>query len=93
MCRNIRTLFNFSPTATDDEVRAASIQFVRKISGFTKPSQSNQAAFDRAVEDVARAARKLLEGLSTTAPPKDREIEAAKARRRAAERFGTAQMG
>ena len=93
MCRNIRTLFNFSPTATDDEVRAASLQFVRKISGFTKPSQSNQAAFDRAVEDVARVARKLLEGLSTTAPPKDREIEAAKARRRAAERFGTAQMG
>ena len=93
MCRNIRTLFNFSPTATDDEVRAASLQFVRKISGFTKPSQSNQAAFDRAVEDVARAARKLFEGLSTTAPPKDREIEAAKARRRAAERFGTAQTG
>ena len=93
MCRNIRTLFNFSPTATDDEVWAASIQFVRKISGFTKPSQSNQAAFDRAVEDVARAARKLFEGLSTTAPPKDREIEAAKARRRAAERFGTAQAG
>ena len=93
MCRNIRTLFNFSPTATDDEVRAASLQFVRKISGFTKPSQSNQAAFDRAVEDVARVARKLLEGLSTTAPPKDREIEAAKARRRAAERFGTAQAG
>ena len=93
MCRNIRTLFNFSPMATDDEVRAASIQFVRKISGFTKPSQSNQAAFDRAVEDVARAARKLFEGLSTTAPPKDREIEAAKARRRAAERFGTAQAG
>jgi len=93
MCRNIRTLFNFSPTATDEEVRAASIQFVRKISGFTKPSQSNQAAFDRAVEDVARVARKLLEGLSTTAPPKDREIEAAKARRRAAERFGTAQAG
>jgi len=72
MCRNIRTLYNFSPTATDEEVRAASLQFVRKISGFNKPSQSNQAAFDRAVDEVARAARKLLDGLTTTAPPKDR---------------------
>ena len=90
MCRNIRTLFNFSPTATDEEVRAASLQFVRKVCGFTKPSQSNQAAFDRAVEEVARAARKLLDGLSTTAPPKDREAEAAKARLRAAQRFGPA---
>ena len=90
MCRNIRPLFNFSPTATDDEVRAASLQFVRKISGFTKPSQSNQAAFDRAVDEVALAARTLLEGLSTSAPPKDREAEAAKARLRAAQRFGTA---
>ena len=89
MCRNIRTLFNFSPAATDDEVRAASLQFVRKISGFTKPSQSNEPAFDRAVDEVARAARKLIDGLSTTAAPKDREIEAAKARQRAAERFGT----
>jgi len=89
MCRNIRTLFNFSPAATDDEVRAASLQFVRKISGFTKPSQSNEPAFDRAVDEVARAARKLIDGLSTTAAPKDREIEAAKARHRAAERFGT----
>jgi hypothetical protein len=93
MCRNIRTLFNFSPTATDDEVRAASLQFVRKVSGFTKPSQSNQAAFDRAVEDVARAARKLLDALTTAAPPKNREAEAAKARLRGAQRFGTAHGG
>ena len=92
MCRNIRTLFNFEPTATDEEVRAASLQFVRKISGFTKPSHSNQAAFDRAVDEVARVARKLLDALTTTAPPKDREVEAAKARARAAERFGTAPM-
>jgi hypothetical protein len=90
MCRNIRTLYNFEPEATDDEVRAASLQFVRKISGFTKPSQANQAAFDRAVEDVARAARTLLDGLITTAPPKDRDTEAAKARLRAAQRFGQA---
>ena len=89
MCRNIRTLFNFSPDATDEEVRAASLQFVRKISGFNKPSQANEAAFDRAVDEVARAARKLLDGLSTTAPPKDREAEAAKAKMRAAQRFGT----
>ena len=93
MCRNIRTLFNFSPTATDDEVRAASLQFVRKISGCNKPSQPNQPAFDRAIEEVARAARKLLEGLTTTAPAKDRETEAAKARLRAAQRFGPAQAG
>ncbi|MGH7731540.1 MAG: DUF2277 domain-containing protein, partial [Candidatus Eiseniibacteriota bacterium] len=71
MCRNIRTLFNYSPTATDEEVRAASLQFVRKISGFHKPSQSNQAAFDRAVEDVATVARRLLDGLTSTAAPKD----------------------
>ena len=90
MCRNIRTLYNFSPSATDDEVRAASLQFVRKISGFNKPSQANQAAFDRAVEDVARAARSLLDGLVTTAAPKDRDAEAAKARLRAAQRFGQA---
>ena len=89
MCRNIRTLFNFEPTATDEEVRAASLQFIRKISGFTKPSQSNQPAFDRAVEDVARAARALLDTLTTTAPPKDRETEAAKGRARAMQRFGT----
>jgi hypothetical protein len=90
MCRNIRTLYNFSPAATDDEVRAASLQFVRKISGFTKPSQANQAAFDRAVDEVAVAARRLLEGMTTSAPPKDRAVEAAKARMRAAERFGHA---
>jgi hypothetical protein len=89
MCRNIRTLFNFSPIATDEEIHAASLQFVRKISGFNKPSQSNEKAFDRAVEEVTRAARKLIDGLVTTAPPKDRETEAAKARLRAAERFGT----
>lgn len=88
MCRNIRTLFNYSPSATDDEVRAASLQFVRKISGFTKPSLANQAAFDRAVDEVARVARRLLEGLTTTAPPKDRDVEAAKARLRAVQRFG-----
>ncbi|HKQ57215.1 MAG TPA: DUF2277 domain-containing protein [Candidatus Eisenbacteria bacterium] len=89
MCRNIRTLYNFEPTATDEEVRAASLQFVRKISGYNKPSQANEAAFDRAVDEVARAARKLLDGLITTAPPKDREVEAAKAKERAAQRFGT----
>ncbi|HKQ19282.1 MAG TPA: DUF2277 domain-containing protein [Candidatus Eisenbacteria bacterium] len=88
MCRNIRTLYNFSPIATDEEIRAASLQFVRKISGFNKPSQANEEAFDRAVDEVARAARRLLDGLTTTAPPKDREVEAAKARLRAAERFG-----
>jgi len=89
MCRNIRPLFNFEPTATDEEVRASSLQFVRKISGFTKPSQGNQAAFDRAVDEVSRAARNLLDALTTTAPPKDRETEAAKARARSERRFGT----
>ena len=89
MCRNIRPLFNFAPTATDDEVRAASLQFVRKISGFTRPSQANEAAFDHAVDDVARAARILIDSLSTNAPPKDREIEAAKARAKAVRRYGT----
>jgi hypothetical protein len=92
MCRNIRTLYNFAPSATDDEVRAASLQFVRKISGFTRPSQANQVAFDRAVGEVAEAAQKLLDNLITTAPPKDREVEAAKARQRAAERFGAARV-
>jgi len=87
MCRNIRTLFNFSPSATDEEVRASSIQFVRKVSGFNKPSLANQAAFDRAVDEVSRAARKLLDALTTTAPPKDREAEAAKAKLRAEQRF------
>ena len=90
MCRNIKTLFNFAPSATDEEVRASSVQFVRKLSGFTKPSLANQAAFDRAVDEVARAARKLLDALITTAPPKDRDAEAAKARQRAEERFGQA---
>ena len=90
MCRNIRTLFNFSPSTTDEEVRAASLQFVRKVSGFNTPSQPNQAAFDRAVDDVASAVRKLLDGLTTTARPKDREAEAAKARLRAMQRFGPA---
>ena len=88
MCRNIRTLFNFDPPATDEEVRAASIQFVRKLSGFTKPSQANQPAFDRAVEEVADVARRLIDSLVTNAPPRDREEWAAKARARAAERYG-----
>lgn len=90
MCRNIRPLFNFEPVATDDEVRAASLQFVRKISGFTRPSHANQAAFDRAVDEVAHAARRLLDGLTTNAPARDREVEAAKARARSAQRFGAA---
>lgn len=90
MCRNIRTLFNFSPSATDEEVRAASLQFVRKVSGFNKPSLANQAAFDRAINEVAQAAGKLLDALITTAPPKDRGAEAAKARQRAVQRFGQA---
>ena len=88
MCRNIRTLFNFDPPATDDEVRASALQFVRKLSGFQKPSRANEAVFARAVDDVARAARALLDGLVTTATPRDREREAAKARARAEKRFG-----
>jgi hypothetical protein len=88
MCRNIKTLFNFDPPATDDEVRAASLQFVRKISGFTKPSKANEAAFDRAIDDVAAIASALLRSLVTTAEPRDREIEAERARARAMERFG-----
>jgi hypothetical protein len=87
MCRNIRTLFNFDPPATDEEIRAASIQFVRKLSGFTKPSQANQAVFDRAVDEVAVAARKLIDSLVTAAEPRDREEWAARARARAAERY------
>ena len=90
MCRNIRPLFNFEPVASDDEVRAAALQFVRKISGYTRPSQANQAAFDRAVEEIARSARTLLDGMTTTAPKRDRETEAARARERNAKRFGTA---
>ena len=88
MCRNIRTLFNFEPPATDDEIRAASLQFVRKICGFTKPSKANAEAFDSAVDQVASVAQALLASLITTADPRDREVEAARARARAAERFG-----
>ena len=90
MCRNIKVLHNFSPPATDDEVRASALQFVRKLSGATKPSKQNEAVFDRAVEEVTRAARELLDALVTTAPPRDRDVEAAKAKARAAVRFGAA---
>jgi hypothetical protein len=89
MCRNIKTLFNFEPPATQVEVDAAALQFVRKISGFNRPSRANQAAFDTAVEAVALAARELLDSLSTATPPRDREVEASRARARNAERFGT----
>ena len=88
MCRSIKTLFNFDPPAAEEEIRAASLQFVRKISGFNAPSKANRAAFDAAVEEVSRTARVLLEGLQTDASPRDREVEAAKARQRSAERFG-----
>ena len=87
MCRNIRTLFNFEPPATEDEIHASALQFVRKLSGFNKPSQANAEAFDRAVEEVSGAARRLLKSLETTSPARDREIEAEKARARARERF------
>jgi hypothetical protein len=87
MCRNIRTLYNFEPPATDDEVRGAALQYVRKISGFNKPSQANAEAFEHAVEAVAAVSAQLLGRLSTSAPPKDREVEAAKARARSAERY------
>jgi hypothetical protein len=87
MCRNIRTLYNFEPPASDEEVRAAALQYVRKISGFTKPSQANESAFERAVDAVAEASATLLDELVTAAPPKDREVEAAKRRARAVERF------
>ena len=90
MCRNIKTLFNFAPPATDDEVRASAIQFVRKLAGFTKPSRANEEAFDRAVEEVTTAARRLVDSLVTTAEPRDREIEAERARGRSAKRFGDA---
>jgi hypothetical protein len=89
MCRNIRTLHNFAPPGTDDEIRASSLQFVRKLSGFTKPSQANEAAFNRAVDEVAHVAHHLLDSLVTNAPPRDRETEAIKARARSAKRFGT----
>jgi len=89
MCRNIKTLFNFEPPVTDEEVRAASLQFVRKISGFNQPSKANEAAFLGAIEDIADISKRLLQSLETNAPPKNREEEAAKARARAAQRFGT----
>jgi hypothetical protein len=89
MCRNIKTLFNFEPPATDDEIKASSLQFVRKLSGFTHPSKANQAAFDRAVQEVSAAARALIESLVTTADPRDRDIEAARAKAKSIARFGT----
>lgn len=88
MCRNIKTLFNFDPPATDEEIRAASLQFVRKLSGFTAPSKANEQVFNKAIDDVARIARRLVDDLETAAPPKNRDEEAAKAKARAAERFG-----
>ena len=90
MCRNIKTLHNFKPPATDEEIRASSLQFVRKLSGFSKPSKANEEIFNRAVDQVAQAAHELLESLVTNAPPRDREVEAAKARARTAERFHSA---
>ena len=89
MCRSIKTLFNFDPPATDEEVRAASLQFVRKLSGFQQPSRANEVAFEHAVDEVSRTARRLLDDLVTTGTPRNREVEAEKARVRAAERFGT----
>lgn len=89
MCRNIKTLHNFKPPATDEEIRASSLQFVRKLSGFTKPSKANEAAFARAADQVARAAHELLDSLVTTAPPRSRAVEATKARAKAAARFGS----
>lgn len=91
MCRNIKTLHNFAPPATKAEIRASSIQFVRKLSGFNKPSKANEAAFNNAIEQVAKAAQELLDSLVTNAPPRDREVEAAKARERSRERFHSAQ--
>lgn len=93
MCRNIKTLHNFKPPATEAEIRASALQFVRKLSGFNRPSKANQPAFDRAIEQVATAARELLGALVTDAPPRDREIEATKARTRAMQRFGSAVSG
>jgi hypothetical protein len=90
MCRNIKMLHNFDPPATDDEIRASALQFVRKLSGFTQPSKANEGAFDRAVDEVSAAARELIDSLVTNAPPRNREVEALKARARAAERFGRA---
>jgi hypothetical protein len=93
VCRNIKTLHNFKPPATDDEIRASALQFVRKLSGFARPSKVNEAAFNRAVEDVTHAAHHLLDDLVSNAPPRDRAIEAAKAKARAAERFGAVRAG
>jgi hypothetical protein len=92
MCRNIKTLHNFKPPATDEEIRASSLQFVRKLSGFTKPSRANEPAFNRAVDQVAKAAHELLQSLVTNAPPRDREVEATKARARTAERFRSGEV-
>jgi hypothetical protein len=92
MCRNIRTLHNFEPPANDDEIRAAALQYVRKISGSTRPSKANEPAFERAVDAVSAATARLLEELTTSAPPKDRELEAARARARSAQRFGAASV-
>jgi hypothetical protein len=89
MCRNIRPLFNIDPPVTDDETRAAALQYVRKVSGFTKPSRANAMAFERAIDEIAASTHRLLASLETMAPPKDREVEAAKARERSARRFGT----
>jgi hypothetical protein len=93
MCRNIRTLYNFAPPATEDEIRASSLQFVRKLSGFHRPSKANEIAFDRAVDQVARAARELIDSLVTTAPPRDRGVEASRAKARAAARFRETRAG
>ncbi len=93
MCRNIRTLFNFDPPATDEEVRAASLQFVRKLSGFNAPSKANEAAFNDAVDEVSAVARRLVDRLTTMAPPKNREVEAVRARERGQRRFGTPAQG
>jgi hypothetical protein len=90
MCRNIKTLFNFDPPATDEEIRAASLQFVRKLSGFNKPSRANEAVFEQTIDDVAKVARRLIRSLITTAEPRDRDEVAARARARAAERFASA---
>jgi len=90
MCRNIKTLFNFEPPATEEEIRASALQFVRKLSGFNKPSKANEEAFDRAIEQVTAVARELIDSLVTNAEPRDREIEAERAHQRSAERFGTA---
>jgi hypothetical protein len=93
MCRNIKTLYNFEPPASEDEIHASALQYVRKLSGSTKPSRVNEAVFERAVEEVAAATRRLLDGLVTSATPRDREVEAAKARARAAERYGQVAAG